>query len=204
MQHDQAMGTLDYERVENEFYPTPAWCTEGLCDIGYDLIWPHDSIWEPAAGRMDISKVLTKYGHTVANSDLVCYDKNLPIQTGIDFLDTKEMLNDSTAIVTNPPYGKVGKKTLSDEFVRHALNLTEPVMGAVAMLLRNEFDCAKGRRDIFQDNKAYAAKLVLTSRPRWFPDSTGSPRHNYSWFIWDWTRTQATETPEPTIRYVFK
>jgi hypothetical protein len=29
-------------------------------------------------------------------------------------------------------------------------------------------------------------KVVVTKRPRWIADSTGSPRHNYSWFIWDW------------------
>ena len=201
MQHDQAMGPLDYERIENEFYPTPVWCTRGLLTMAEDFFKNHWVIWEPAAGQMHISKVLAAHKRVVVNSDLVCYDPSLPVQTGINFLKCKRMPEHTTAIVTNPPYGKENGKTLSDAFVRHALDLTEPVEGMVAMLLRNEFDSAKGRRDIFRGHPAYAAKIVLTSRPRWFPSSTGSPRHNYAWFVWDWNKSS---TKEPVIRYIFK
>jgi hypothetical protein len=201
MRHDRAMGPLDYERIENEFYPTPQWCTYGLMEQADFFFSQHRNIWEPAAGKGDISLELTRSGHSVVSSDLVCYDTNIPIESGRDFLAETKMQAGTTAIVTNPPYGKENGKTLSDAFVRHALDLTKPVNGLVAMLLRNEFDSAKGRRDIFQRHPAYAAKLVLTSRPRWFPDSTGSPRHNYAWFIWDWSKFRQTE---PVIRYIFK
>ena len=204
MQHDRAMGNLDYARIKDEFYPTPEWCTRGLIDVAADFICHHDCIWEPAAGKMDISNVLAADGHAVYSSDLLCYDYNLPVVAGVDFLTIGAMPGRTTAIVTNPPYGKVDKKVLSDEFVRHALALTSQVDGVVAMLLRNEFDSAKGRRDIFQDHLAYAAKIVLTSRPRWFPDSTGSPRHNYAWFVWDWSLVGSRRRPEPAIRYIFK
>ena len=196
------MGNLDYARVKDEFYPTPAWCTQGLVNVGCDFFLNHSRVWEPAAGKGDISKVLAESGHrSVVNSDLVCYDTNIAVAYPLNFLEQTEMMGRSTAIVTNPPYGKVDKKTLSDEFVRHALALTEPVGGMVAMLLRNEYDSAKGRKDIFDDHLAYAAKLVLTSRPRWFPDSTGSPRHNYAWYLWDWSKIW---TVEPVTRYIFK
>jgi hypothetical protein len=32
-------------------------------------------------------------------------------------------------------------------------------------------------------------KVTLTRRPRWFAEDIASPRHNFSWFIWDWNHT---------------
>jgi len=197
-----AMGGLDYERVKDEFYPTPAWCTHGLMNGVKDYMTPHDHIWEPAAGEGDISKVLIGFNRAVVSTDLVCYGTKMTIYNPVDFLEVEQMPGRTTAIITNPPYGKVDKKTLSDAFVEHALELTKPVGGLVAMLLRNEFDSAKKRRKIFSNHRAYVAKLVLTARPRWFPDSTGSPRHNYAWFVWDWSK--AHNNSEPVIRYIFK
>lgn len=83
------------------------------------------------------------------------------------------------SIVTNPPY------SLAEEFVRHALDLTRAAGGMVAMLLRHEFDCAATRRDLF-DMRAFAYRMALTRRPRWIAGTTGSPRHNFTWFVWDW------------------
>jgi hypothetical protein len=53
------------------------------------------------------------------------------------------------------------------------------------MLLRNEFDCGLKRVGLFE-NYPFSAKLVLTSRPRWIENSKTSPRHNYSWYVWNW------------------
>ena len=75
-----------------------------------------------------------------------------------------------------------------------ALSLTRNSGGKVAMLLRNEFDCAAARKKVF--GFPFDMKIVLQKRPRWIDGSTGSPRHNYAWYIWDWKTTR-----DPVIRY---
>ena len=85
------------------------------------------------------------------------------------------------SIITNPPY------KLAEAFIRKALELTEPLQGRVAMLLRNEYDCAKSRRDLFE-HPAFLKKIVLTKRPRWSTEDKASPRHNFAWYIWCWKK----------------
>jgi hypothetical protein len=70
-------------------------------------------------------------------------------------------------------------------FIRHALKLVCAADGMVAMLVRNEFDCAGGRKGLF-NKPPFAMKVVLTRRPSWSDMNVASPRHNFSWFIWDW------------------
>lgn len=92
-------------------------------------------------------------------------------------------------IMTNPPFN------LALQFIEKALELVDQTDGVVAMLLRNEFDCASSRTHLFENHLygfsgydlqlPFSKKLVLTKRPRWIEGSTGSPRHNYAWYIWD-------------------
>ncbi len=70
-----------------------------------------------------------------------------------------------------------------------------PCGGLVGMLLRTDFDHAASRRALFECG-AFAKKVVLRKRIRWFADSTGSPSFNHAWFIWDWQH----QGP-PTIGY---
>jgi hypothetical protein len=58
-------------------------------------------------------------------------------------------------------------------------------MGAVAMLLRTDYDHAKTRQHLFGKCSSFAKKLVLTQRIQWFEDSKGQPSFNHAWFIWD-------------------
>lgn len=162
------VGAAKYERIENDFYPTPAWCTDVL--VRHVNFGP---VWEPACGNGAISKVLADYGMRVLSTDLI--DRGYG-EGGRDFfLETNELHD----IVTNPPYGD-----LAEAFIRHALALTKPHKRKVAMLMRNEWDSASSRSDLYAH--PYAMKIVLTKRPRWIEGSTGAPRHNYAWFVWDW------------------
>jgi hypothetical protein len=87
-------------------------------------------------------------------------------------------------IVTNPPYER------AEEFCTHALKLTAPVKGVVAMLLRCDFDHAKRRAYLFADCPQFAKKIGLTRRIVWFVVADGkpkaSPSFNHAWFLWDW------------------
>ena len=170
---DPAMGVLGYERNEADFYPTPEWCTKALLSV-YDF---KGGFYEPCCGDGAISKVLSNHGKTVSY-DL--HDRGYGVH-GVDFLEQTSLLPaDAINIVTNPPY------TLAEEFIRHSLKLTQVHQSAVAMLLRNEYDCASSRTKLF-DHVAFSCKVVLTRRPRWIVGTTGSPRHNYSWYVWDWS-----------------
>jgi hypothetical protein len=157
-----------YERKERDLYETPAWVTEAV--IGY--IDVNRYVWEPAAGSGKMSAVLRRHGMEVSETD---------IESGDDFLLSQALRNDRvTAIVTNPPYAN------AREFIEHALNLTKPARGVVAMLLRTDFDHAKTRQHLFGQCPQFWTKLVLTKRIKWFEDSKGQPSFNHAWFIWDW------------------
>jgi hypothetical protein len=193
---DPAMsGQLDYERRDNDFYATPPEnvdCLHFAEPLNDGTVW-----WEPACGTGNISKRLFELtGQTAISTDLI--DRGYGTG-GIDFLALNGPVSEITSpfrdgkfgiqsrsptgIITNPPFDD-----LAEAFIRHAIKLMEPVGGKVIMFLRNEYDCGKTRRGLFNGkNPKYpiAHKIVVTKRPRWIEGSKGSPRHSYSWFVWD-------------------
>jgi hypothetical protein len=203
-ERDSAMiGDSGYERIEADFYPTPP---ENV-DCLLQHIIPHSSpslIWEPACGDGAISERLMEFGYETWSSDLFDHGFGTP---NMDFLAQTKLPNPNIrAIFTNPPYETISlieeqwaylvplarkygirsnKVSLAELFLRHAIELMRPVKGQVAMFLRNEFDCGSKRMDLFS-LPPFHKKIVVTKRPRWIADSTGSPRHNYSWFVFDW------------------
>jgi hypothetical protein len=180
MSGDPAMlGTSGYDRIKGDAYYTPACVTEALL---LHIEFPN-TVWEPAAGRGDMSAVLRAAGYRVIESDIAWPES-------VDFLSQTALPESVRAIATNPPFDpapRTSRPPLVEKFIRHALGLTRSVDGVVAMLARNELDCAGSRTDLF-DRPPFAVKLVLTRRPRWVARHHGdkSPRHNFAWFIWDW------------------
>lgn len=89
-------------------------------------------------------------------------------------------------IISNPPYGKEAVKS-----VEKALELMQAEQGYVAMLMRHEWDAAKGRAHLI-DHPAYIAKITLRFRPVWIEKKEGeeskSPRFSYAWYVWDWRK----------------
>jgi hypothetical protein len=162
-----------YERKERDLYETPAWVTEALL--------PHLpqrplEIWEPACGSGKMSRVLAKEPHRVIATDIFDVEG-----IAVDFLETPfAIAGPHDAIITNPPY------ELATEFIGRALDFMHETNGMVAMLLRTDFDHAKTRANLFAGHRAFAKKVVLTKRIKWFEDSKGQPSFNHAWFIWDW------------------
>jgi len=196
---DPAMGNSNFARVSHDYYPTPAWMTFGLVDTFIDVQGTDNPIrfdadwWEPACGEGHICEVLKGAikGNMFA-TDLVYrgYGKG-----GCDFLKQPSAPPGVEMIFTNPPYGE-----LAEKFITHALDLMKPVQGSVIMLMRNEYDCSKKRMKLFGGHPAYFGKAVATTRPRWIEGSTGSPRHNYAWYLWDWK----SQNQAPRIFYFNK
>lgn len=194
---DPAMGNSGYERIENDFYPTPTWMVRGVLDLftfrDDSPIRFADDWWEPACGEGHIAEVANEYlGGGCHATDLVYRGYG---QGDVDFLKQDAAPAGVTMIWTNPPYGE-----LAEKFVAKALDLMQPVDGSVIMLMRNEYDCSKKRMKLFKHHPAYFGKAVATTRPRWIEGSSGSPRHNYSWYFWDWRSVGQ----EPRIFYFNK
>jgi hypothetical protein len=158
-----------YVRQANDAYETPSWVTDALVSHIRALAL---HIWEPATGSGQVTDALCNAGFRVTATD---------ISTGADFLECNALPSDAIqAIVTNPPY------SYAQVFIEHALALTRPVGGVVAMLLRCDFDHARTRRHLFADCPAFAKKLILTKRIVWFDRPGAAPSFNHAWFVWDW------------------
>jgi len=178
------MGPSGHERIEGDFYETEEKWTQGLVPfIANHMLTLDEVVWECAAGAGAILTVLERNAFDVIGTDLE--DRGHPeIKSGVNFLEQTELPEmdgvKANIIITNPPYSK------AEEFIRHALLLTKPSKGSVMMFLRNEYDMAKTRRDLFE-KAPFAQKIVHPpGRPRWIKGTKGSPRHCYAWYIWDW------------------
>lgn len=156
----------NYPRKKDEFYATPPETTRVLLD----MIKFSKRVCDPACGDGAIQAVLKEYGYTVSGKDLL---------QGYNFL-TDRFLWPGRDIVTNPPFG-IGGRTAA-EFVAHALEITKPWRGKVAMLLPVDFDSGKTRLRLFE-HSAFARKIILVNRIRWFNGKSGSINH--CWCVWD-------------------
>src|SRR3954449_2785462 len=126
-----------HARVPQNFYPTPAWVTEALLETlrRWRIRIPKGRIWEPCCGDGAMARVLEDHGYSVVATDLV--DRGYG-EGGRDFLMESRLPDGVTAIVTNPPYGK-----LLSRIVDHALGLIQPVGGMLAMLVNIQFSTSK-------------------------------------------------------------
>jgi hypothetical protein len=157
--HSAMHGESGFQRVEGDRYWTEPWVTRALLA----RVKFRGMIWEPAAGRGDMVNVLSAAGYKVMASDIAGASLGCSGAAETDFLACGSPGDATFSICTNPPYDR------AEAFIRKALDLTQRSGGMVAMLLRNEYDCAAGRRDLFE-REAFASKLVLTKRPRWLDD----------------------------------
>jgi len=171
--HRPMYGESGYERRAADAYWTPSWCVDVL--LRHIRLPNNQPVWEPACGTGNICRALSEVRIENIGIDLHQHGYGA---SPIDFLQS-DPPGEISAIITNPPY------ELGDEFVAHALELMRPRHGLVAMLLRNEWDAAASRTPLLAD---LTLKLVLTKRPRWSDDERASPRHNFAWFVWNFSR----------------
>lgn len=186
------------ERNPRDYYPTPEWVTELLIPF---LPRISGRVWEPAAGNGIMSRVLARHFDVVA-SDIepdAPFADDGPMIHRHDFLDgvADSPFADVENIITNPPY------TANVAFVERALVLTRKKRGVVAMLMRDDFDYAGGRRHLFAECPAFTAKIVIQKRIVWFPHPDGkkkeNPSEHHAWMIWDWRNESL-----PVTRYASK
>jgi hypothetical protein len=171
-----------YERKERDLYETPEWATEALLPH----LRPLEVIWEPACGSGKMARVLNRWD-SCAEVWAADIEPTMEGAVWADFLGPTPRVDVDYihGIITNPPYEH------ATEFIEKALMWTQRVDGLVAMLLRTDFDHAKTRAHLFADHPAFAKKVVLRKRIKWFEDSKGSPSFNHAWYIWDWKNVGA-------------
>lgn len=194
---DPALFESQYERTAGDRYFTHPWMTRALGRHVplVEALAPTEVVWEPAAGRGDIVRVLREAGVKVFASDVDMSEFDDDLADALewevstrDFLLTDRLPDGVGAIVTNPPYFKATHDkrycSMAEHFARKALALNPRY---VCLLTRAEFGHAKTRQDIFYDRR-FMAEIKLGDRPRWdwwFRDEPeNSPRHYYSWFVW--------------------
>jgi hypothetical protein len=165
-----------YDRVGDENYETIAWPIAALF-LHLDGV---RLAWDPAnrgSGRL----ITTLRALGVAATG-----------TTQDFFTITAAPVGTDLLCTNPPYGENKRGELAVAFISHALTL---LVGRIAMLLRNDFDSAITRRDLFRHNPTFAGKVILLNRIKWFVGPS-SPSDNHSWFCWD-----RAHVGPPAIRY---
>jgi hypothetical protein len=168
----------NYIRRKLDDYATPS----EVLDTLFEHVRFRGPILDPACGRLlRVVHAAERHGYAAGGDDII---------HGHNFLDMQNISGHD--IVTNPPYGD-RRGSLALDFIVHALVLTKEHRKRVAMLLPIDFDSGKTRQLVFQ-HRAFALKLVLLDRVRWFNGQAGSTNH--AWYIWNWMNKGP-----PVIRY---
>ena len=184
-------GSVNYERVENDFYATDPNSVRDLLDT---YSFSSNSFYEPCCGQGHISKVLKEYYPEAKHYATDLIDRGYGIGD-IDFLTYN--FNDKVDwIVTNPPY------SLAKEFVDKSLSITSK---GVAMFLKIQFLEGQARRDWFKETPL---KYVYVFSKRQDPLRDGqalNPKTGkrwgstmcFAWFIWE-----HNYNGEPIVRWI--
>src|SRR5262245_36394405 len=133
------------------------------------------NIWEPAAGRGAIVRVLRNYSHNVVASDVHDYGG---LDFVGDFLAQEQMPTGCEAIVTNPPFKFV------EPFVARSLELAPLVI----MLLRLAFLESERRCHILEGRglarvHVFRKRLPMMHRDQWAGRKANSGM-SFAWFTW--------------------
>jgi len=165
------------EREKNDYYATdPQALIDFLDQFEKDGESLHVTVWEPACGEGNLSKVLDKRNHSLLSTDLI--ERGYGHQ--FNFLQAQTPLCWYGDILTNPPY------KLSEKFVRTALNVVQD-KSKVIMLFKLQFVESSKRFGLF---KAFPPKFIYVHSRRikiWKNnEDTGSGNALcYAWFVWE-------------------
>ena len=163
------------DRADDDYYCTPPQAVEELLKREQFCHY----VLEPAVGGGSIAAVLVDHDHKVQSMDIV--DRKYAGTEVRDFLTTtKDDLNFSPDIITNPPYA------LAKEFVEHALDISMDGV-KVAMFLKIQFLESKKRYELF---KKYPPKKIYVFVNRVNCGKNGvfgkeSSAVCYAWFVWE-------------------
>lgn len=141
-------------------------------------------VFEPSAGIGHLIDALVANGYVAAGIDLVDYGHGRDdIRAGVDLFSLiGEDLEEYGSIVANLPYGQL------DQATAHLLEIAKPLGLQVCSLVRSEWPNANARSALVHHNPFFDRFVVLKKRPRWVFEHKASPRHYFSWVVWDFSR----------------
>jgi hypothetical protein len=170
---DHSCQVQRHSHVERglDLYETPDVAVEALLRV--EKI--PQRIWEPAAGKGAIVRVLRRHGHAVIASDIFDYGG---LDFAGDFLAQERLPAGCEAIVTNPPF------KIANEFVAHALKLAPLVI----MLLRLAFLESERRCGILEGSglarvHVFRKRLPMLHRDGWQGRKANSGM-SFAWYTW--------------------
>jgi len=185
-------GSVNYERVENDFYATDPDSVRALFDNA-DIIG--DGFYEPCCGQGNIAEVIKEYypKAVVIVSDIV--DRGYPNTITKDFLEDKRDIG-ADWVITNPPY-KYAK-----EFVENSLKIASK---GVAMFLKIQFLEGQSRKEWFQNSPLKYVYVFSKRQDPWRNGEKVNPKTGkkwgstmcFAWFIWE-----KEYKGEPIIRWI--
>jgi hypothetical protein len=166
-------GMHSHAERGNDLYSTPPVATEALLRV--EKLPP--CIWEPAAGRGAIVKVLSDAGHDVIAYDLIDY--GFPLHRVVDFLSLTKAPAGCDCILTNPP------NYCMNAFIAHALDLCPRVI----MLAPVKLIGSAARTEILEHRglarvHAFRERLNGMHRDGW-AGKKASSAIEYAWWVWD-------------------
>jgi hypothetical protein len=171
--HSTQSGRHPLSERGADLYSTPACAVEALLRVERLPHW----VWEPAAGRGAIVKVLRDAGRAVIASDIVEYP-DLKLHFVANFLTTTKAPAHCDTIITNPPY------QIADKFARHALDLVPKVY----LLLRLAFLESVRRTEILEGGSLARVHIFRNRLPFPHRDNWTGPRASsaisFAWFSW--------------------
>lgn len=166
-----------------DFDPTPPSATRAFLSAERVFLRNHSNvIWEPAAGAVHISKVLTQDGFEVVSTDIVDrgFDLDL-LRSFYDFYPTASLPVPASCVVTNPPYNQISARDGRGRWLQHSIDLG---LNYFAFLLNAEWPAARiNGMDWLLENHPPSIEYLCT----WKIDfrGGGAPPQRNSWFVWD-------------------
>ena len=176
-----AGGSVNYERVDNDFYATDPQSVKDLLD---NFKIESNSFYEPCVGQGHIANVLAEYfpNAKIIGSDLV--DRGYSNTIVGDFINSNIEVEKVDWIITNPPY------SLAKEFIDKSLTLSNK---GVAMFLKIQFLEGQARKDWFKNTPLKYVYVFSKRQDPWRDGESVNPKTGkkwgstmcFAWFIWE-------------------
>ena len=176
-----AGGSVNYERVENDFYATDPQSVRDLLDI---FKIESSSFLEPCVGQGHIIETIKEYfpNAKFIASDLV--DRGYKDTIISDFIK-EDFINEKVDwIITNPPY------SVAKEFIDKSLSLTNK---GVIMFLKIQFLEGQARKEWFKKTPLKYVYVFSKRQDPWRDGNSLNPKTGkkwgstmcFAWFIWE-------------------
>jgi hypothetical protein len=162
-----------FERMKNDFYPTPASAVEPLLPH----LRPGTEFIEPCAGAGDLIDHLTSFGHhCVAACDIEPRRVGIAQSDALHWSRPPPVHSSRYCFITNPPW----TRGLLHPLIRH-------LSGQHPTWLLFDADWMHTRQAA--PYMALCQKIVSVGRVKWIPDSKFTGKDNACWYLFDANKT---------------